>query len=122
MAGNKIIEKIEEEARQGAAAIEAEAKQKAEAEKSRILGKAKESAAEIEAKAQADAKEAAGRLMLIADLKSRKDSLAAQRAVIQEAFDQAALWLYPLRTAQSMKMVFFPRSTRPLWTRERKVK
>ena len=49
MAGNKIIEKIEEEARQGAAAIEAEAKQKAEAEKSRILGKAKESAAEIEA-------------------------------------------------------------------------
>ena len=81
MAGNKIIEKIEEEARQGAAAIEAEAKQKAEAEKSRILGKAKESAAEIEAKAQADAKEAAGRLMLIADLKSRKDSLAAQRAV-----------------------------------------
>ena len=50
MAGNKIIEKIEEEARQGAAAIEAEAKQKAEAEKSRILGKAKESAAEIEAK------------------------------------------------------------------------
>ena len=75
MAGNKIIEKIEEEARQGAAAIEAEAKQKAEAEKSRILGKAKESAAEIEAKAQADAKEAAGRLMLIADLKSRKDSL-----------------------------------------------
>ena len=64
MAGNKIIEKIEEEARQGAAAIEAEAKQKAEAEKR----------------------------------------------------------LYPLRTAQSMKMVFFPRSTRPLWTRERKVK
>ena len=95
MAGNKIIEKIEEEARQGAAAIEAEAKQKAEAEKSRILGKAKESAAEIEAKAQADAKEAAGRLMLIADLKSRKDSLAAQRAVIQEAFDQAAAPLVP---------------------------
>lgn len=96
MASNKIIEKIEEEARQGAAAIEAEAKQKAEAEKSRILGKAKESAAEIEAKAQADAKEAAGRLMLIADLKSRKDSLAAQRAVIQEAFDQAALRLSQL--------------------------
>ena len=47
MAGNKIIEKIEEEARQGAAAIEAEAKQKAEADTSRFLAKAKDSAAEM---------------------------------------------------------------------------
>lgn len=88
--------------------------------------------------------------MLIADLKSRKDSLAAQRAVIQEAFDQAALRLsqlpqetweklilaivtqsdvegtetlvVPAKDRAVYEMVFFPRSTRPLWTRERKVK
>jgi V/A-type H+-transporting ATPase subunit E len=90
VAGNKIIEKIEEEARQGAAAITAAAKEKADAETSRILDKAKTSVEEIKAKSVVDAQEAAGRLVLIAELKSRKDSLASQRKVIQEAFDKAS--------------------------------
>ncbi len=105
MAGNKIMEKIEEEARQGAAAITAAAKEKADAEASRILSKARSSAEEIRARSLVDAQEAAGRLTLIAELKSRKDSLASQRAVVEEAFEKAADQLAHLPHEQWEKLI-----------------
>ena len=85
MAGDKIIQKIEEEAKQDAAAIAAAAQEKATKEADRILAKAKEEAADVTAKAQTEAKEAAVRQQLIGELQSRKDTLASKRAVIQEA-------------------------------------
>lgn len=68
MSGDKIIQKIEEEAKQDAAAIQAAARDKAQKEKDRILAKAQEEVRDIQAKSQVDAKEAAGRLQLIAEL------------------------------------------------------
>ena len=47
MAGDKIIQKIEEEAKQDAAAIAAAAQEKATKEADRILAKAKEEAADV---------------------------------------------------------------------------
>ena len=90
MSGDKIIQKIEEEAKQDAAAIGAAAQEKARKEKEQILAKAQEQVREIQAKSQVDAKEAAGRLQLIAELQSRKENLASKRKVLQEAFDRAA--------------------------------
>ena len=77
MSGDKIIQKIEEEAKQDAAAIGAAAQEKARKEKEQILAKAQEQVREIQAKSQVDAKEAAGRLQLIAELQSRKENLAS---------------------------------------------
>lgn len=96
MSGDKIIQKIEEEAKQDAAAIQAAARDKAQKEKDRILAKAQEEVREIQAKSQVDAKEAAGRLQLIAELQSRKENLASKRQVLQEAFDKAAQQLADL--------------------------
>lgn len=99
MAGDKIIQKIEEEAKQDAAAIAAAAQEKAAKEADRILAKAKEEAADVSAKAQTEAKEAAVRQQLIGELQSRKDTLASKRAVIQEAFTEAAARLAALLQA-----------------------
>ena len=99
MAGDKIIQKIEEEAKQDAAAIAAAAQEKATKEADRILAKAKEEAADVTAKAQTEAKEAAVRQQLIGELQSRKDTLASKRAVIQEAFTEAAARLAALPQA-----------------------
>lgn len=96
MSGDKIIQKIEEEAKQDAAAIGAAARDKAQKEKDRILAKAQEEVREIQAKSQVDAREAAGRLQLIAELQSRKENLASKRQVLQEAFDRAAKQLADL--------------------------
>ena len=96
MSGDKIIQKIEEEAKQDAAAIGAAAQEKARKEKEQILAKAREEVREIQAKSQVDAKEAAGRLQLIAELQSRKENLNSKRQVLQEAFDQAAKQLADL--------------------------
>lgn len=96
MSGDKIIQKIEEEAKQDAAAIQAAARDKAQKEKNRILAKAQEEVREIQAKSQVDAREAAGRLQLIAELQSRKENLASKRQVLQEAFDKAAQLLAEL--------------------------
>lgn len=105
MAGNKIIEKIEEEARQNAAAIKASAQKKAEAESARILAKAKASVEEITKKSQTDAAEAAGRLTLVAELQNRKASLASRREVLKEAFDKAADALAHLPKEQWEKLI-----------------
>ena len=105
MAGNKIIAKIEEEARQDAAAIKASAQKKAEAEAARTVAKAKASAEEILQKSRADAEEAAGRLTLVAELQNRKASLASRREVVQEAFDKAAEALAHLPKEQWEKLI-----------------
>ncbi len=100
MSGDKIIQKIEEEATQDAAAIQAAARDKARKEKDRILAKAQEEVREIQARSQVDAREAAGRLQLIAELQTRKENLASKRKVLQEAFDRAASQLAALPEAQ----------------------
>ncbi|WP_370822713.1 V-type ATP synthase subunit E [Acidaminococcus massiliensis] len=105
MSGDKIIQKIEEEAKQDAAAIGAAAQEKARKEKERILAKAQEEVREIQAKSQVDAKEAAGRLQLIAELQSRKENLASKRKVLQEAFDRAAGQLEALPQEQWEKLI-----------------
>ena len=104
MSGDKIIQKIEEEAKQDAAAIGAAAQEKARKEKEQILAKAQEQVREIQAKSQVDAKEAAGRLQLIAELQSRKENLASKRKV-QEAFDRAAEQLEALPQEQWEKLI-----------------
>ena len=105
MSGDKIIQKIEEEAKQDAAAIGAAAQEKARKEKERILAKAQEQVREIQAKSQVDAKEAAGRLQLIAELQRRKENLASKRKVLQEAFDRAAEQLEALPQEQWEKLI-----------------
>lgn len=105
MSGDKIIQKIEEEAKQDAAAIGAAAQEKARKEKEQILAKAQEQVREIQAKSQVDAKEAAGRLQLIAELQSRKENLASKRKVLQEAFDRAAEQLEALPQEQWEKLI-----------------
>lgn len=105
MSGDKIIQKIEEEAKQDAAAIGAAAQEKARKEKEQILAKAQEQVREIQAKSQVDAKEAAGRLQLIAELQSRKENLASKRKVLQEAFDWAAEQLEALPQEQWEKLI-----------------
>lgn len=105
MSGDKIIQKIEEEAKQDAAAIGAAAQEKARKEKEQILDKAQEQVREIQAKSQVDAKEAAGRLQLIAELQSRKENLASKRKVLQEAFDRAAEQLEALPQEQWEKLI-----------------
>ena len=105
MSGDKIIQKIEEEAKQDAAAIGAAAQVKARKEKEQILAKAQEQVREIQAKSQVDAKEAAGRLQLIAELQSRKENLASKRKVLQEAFDRAAEQLEALPQEQWEKLI-----------------
>jgi len=105
VAGDKIIQKIEEEARQDAAAIGAQAQEKAQKEREQILAKAKAEVAAIEAKAKVDAKEAAGRLNLIAELQSRKAALASKREVLQEAFAEAAKKLADLDKEQWEKLI-----------------
>lgn len=105
MSGDKIIQKIEEEAKQDAAAIGAAAQEKARKEKKQILAKAQEQVREIQAKSQVDAKEAAGRLQLIAELQSRKENLASKRKVLQEAFDRAAEQLEALPQEQWEKLI-----------------
>lgn len=105
MSGDKIIQKIEEEAKQDAAAIRAAAQEKARKEKEQILAKTQEQVREIQAKSQVDAKEAAGRLQLIAELQSRKESLASKRKVLQEAFDRAAGQLEALPQEQWEKLI-----------------
>lgn len=105
MSGDKIIQKIEEEAKQDAAAIGAAAQEKARKEKEQILAKAQEEVRGIQAKSQVDAKEAAGRLQLIAELQSRKENLASKRKVLQEAFDRAAEQLEALPQEQWEKLI-----------------
>ena len=105
MSGDKIIQKIEEEAKQDAAAIGAAAQEKARKEKEQILAKAQEQVREIQAKSQVDAKEAAGRLQRIAELQSRKENLASKRKVLQEAFDRAAEQLEALPQEQWEKLI-----------------
>lgn len=105
MSGDKIIQKIEEEAKQDAAAIQAAARDKARKEKERILAKAQEEVREIQARSQVDAREAAGRLQLIAELQSRKENLASKRKVLQEAFDRAAGQLADLPEAQWKNLI-----------------
>ena len=105
MSGDKIIQKIEEEAKQDAAAIGAAAQEKARKEKEQILAKAQEQVREIQAKSQVDAKEAAGRLQLIAELQSRKENLASKRKVLQEAFDRAEEQLEALPQEQWEKLI-----------------
>lgn len=105
MSGDKIIQKIEEEAKQDAAAIRAAAQEKARKEKEQILAKAQEQVREIQAKSQVDAKEAAGRLQLIAELQSRKENLASKRKVLQEAFDRAGAQLEALPQEQWEKLI-----------------
>ena len=105
MSGDKIIQKIEEEAKQDAAAIGAAAQEKARKEKEQILAKAQEQVREIQAKSQVDAKEAAGRLQLIGELQSRKENLASKRKVLQEAFDRAAEQLEALPQEQWEKLI-----------------
>ena len=105
MSGDKIIQKIEEEAKQDAAAIGAAAQEKARKEKEQILAKAQEQVREIQAKSQVDAKEAAGRLQLIAELQSRKENLASKRKVLQEAFDRAEEQLEALPQVQWEKLI-----------------
>ena len=97
MSGDKIIQKIEEEAKQDAAAIGAAAQEKARKEQEQVR--------EIQAKSQVDAKEAAGRLQLIAELQSRKENLASKRKVLQEAFDRAAEQLEALPQEQWEKLI-----------------
>ena len=105
MSGDKIIQKIEEEAKQDAAAIGAAAQEKARKEKEQILAKAQEQVREIQAKSHVDAKEAAGRLQLIAELQSRKENLASKRKVLQEAFDRAEEQLEALPQEQWEKLI-----------------
>lgn len=105
MSGDKIIQKIEEEAKRDAAAIGAAAQEKARKEKEQILAKAQEQVREIQAKSQVDAKEAAGRLQLIAELQSRKENLASKRKVLQEAFDRAREQLEALPQEQWEKLI-----------------
>lgn len=90
MAANKILEKIQQDAAAEAAVIIDEAKKKAQANADKIISAAKVKVEEIRAQAKADAEEAARRQVLIAELLSRKNSLNSQRAVIEDAFKQAA--------------------------------
>lgn len=90
MAGDKILQKIEEEAKQEAAAIQSAAAEKAQKEREKILGAAKAQAAEIAAKAEKDAAEAASRQQLVAELENRKNTLRSEREVLSEAFQKAA--------------------------------
>lgn len=90
MAGDKIIQKIEDEAKQEAAAIQSAAVEKARKEREKILAAAKTQAEEIATKAQKDAEEAASRQKLVAELENRKNTLQSEREVLAEAFQKAA--------------------------------
>jgi V/A-type H+-transporting ATPase subunit E len=86
VAANKIIEKIQQEAKQNAADIRSAAEQKAAAAKAKIMADAEEQIKTIEASAAIDADEAGRRQVLIAELDTRKKSLGSKRAVIEKAF------------------------------------
>lgn len=90
MSANKIIERIRQDAQAEADAILADARAKAQANAQAIAQQGKAKAAEIKAAGEADCAEAHRRARLIAELDTRKNELAAKRAVIDEAFDGAA--------------------------------
>ncbi len=100
MAANKILEKIQQDAAAEASIILEEAKKKAAVNAEKIISAAKVKVEEIRAQAKADAEEAARRQVLIAELLSRKNSLNSQRAVIEDAFKQAAAELNNLPQAK----------------------
>lgn len=98
MAANKILEKIQQDAAAEATVILNEAQKKAQLNADKIISAATVKVDEIRAQAKADAEEAARRQVLIAELRSRKNSLNSQRAVIEDAFKEAANELNNLPT------------------------
>jgi V/A-type H+-transporting ATPase subunit E len=86
VAANKIIEKIQQEAKDNAAGIRSAAEQKAANIKAKIMADAQEQIKGINNAATIEADEAGRRQVLIAELDTRKKSLGSKRDVIEKAF------------------------------------
>lgn len=89
MSSNKIIEKIRQDAETQAAATLAQAREKADASRDLIRQDAEKTVAAIEEKAKADVEEIHRRRQLVTGLEGRKNTLAARRRVLDEAFSRA---------------------------------
>ena len=105
MAANKIIEKIQEEAKQNAETIRTAAETKAASIRAKIIADAHEQVNAINATAKIDAEEAGRRQVLIAELDTRKKSLGSKRAVIEEVFAGAEATLAKLPEDKWEKMI-----------------
>lgn len=105
MAANKIISKIQEDASKEKETILAAAKEKAAAATNRTLAQAREQVDTINAQAQSEAEEIGRRQVLIAELESRKKTLASKRSVMEKVFAQVETNLLALPQAQWEKLI-----------------
>lgn len=86
---DKILEKVDSDARAEAERIEAQAKQQAQAILKAAEQKGQALAAEIAAKAMSQAEEQARRIITLAGLDARRRGLDAKQGLIEQAFDEA---------------------------------
>ena len=89
MSAERIITRIQQDAEAEAAAILAAAREKAAALTAEAEAASAQKVEEIRAEAATRGADAARRIALLASLEERKNSLAARRAVIDRAFEEA---------------------------------
>ncbi|MGE5484601.1 MAG: V-type ATP synthase subunit E [Ignavibacteriales bacterium] len=86
---DKILEKVDSDARAEAARIEAQAKEQAQAMLRTAEEKGKALAAEIAEKARIQAEEQAKRITTLAGLDARRQGLDAKQRLVEQAFHEA---------------------------------
>ena len=89
MSADKILDKISRDAAEESDAILKSAEERAALIRQTILAEAQESVEGIKRQSEAEVQELERRQMLIAGLEARKNTLAAKRRVLDEAFLQA---------------------------------
>lgn len=105
MAADKIIQQIKADAQAAADQISAEALEKAASLGEKIIQEANARVLQIEASAKADADEELRRAQLIAELEGRKSELSSKRAVLDEAYEEAAKELSALSGEKWEKLI-----------------
>ncbi len=105
MSADRILQKIKEDAQQEADAIYRAAEERAASIGQAVLQGAEQKAAKIAADVVTESEEIDRRKLLIAGLEARKNTLAAKRAVLDEAFRLALEELCSLQGQRWEKLI-----------------